>query len=109
MSDMIDWLAGTFYTSDADVQTHQDVAAAQQEIVDRQYQEGKRNISDYIELSGEVKDAGNMLGDYKKSNSGIWGFMKAMPWWIWAIAIIVPFGYLGGFAWLAHKAKGRLK
>jgi hypothetical protein len=108
MSTLTDWLAATFYVSDADVQTHADVAAAQQAEIDRQYSEGKRNVSDYLSLSDEIQTAGSERVDYKRANSGVWGFMKALPWWFWIIVILVPFGYLGGFAWLAKRSRNAL-
>jgi len=31
--------------------------------------------------------------------------LKAIPWWLWLVILLVPFGYLGGFGWLSRNAK----
>ena len=31
--------------------------------------------------------------------------LKAVPWWVWIIILIVPFAWLGGFGFLSRKAR----
>jgi hypothetical protein len=97
---LTNWLAANVFISDADVQTHADVAAAQKAELDRQRDEGKRGLLDYWNLSGEIADAGSYAGDFKAKNSGIFGFAKIIPWWLWLGAIVAGFWYLGGFVFL---------
>jgi hypothetical protein len=89
---LTDWLAAQFYTSDDDIATHQQVADAQQAIADRQLSEGKVNLSDYIGLSNDIQAAGQYEADYKKSNSGFFGFLKNLPPWAWGVIVIVSLG-----------------
>jgi hypothetical protein len=105
MKTFTDWLAATFYTPDDLVQTHKDVAASQQAILDRQYAQGKTGMFDYLAMTQEIGDAGTMLQDYKDTNGGTGGFLKTIPWFVWAGLALVGFWWLGGFYWI----KGILK
>lgn len=96
MSSFTDWLAGTFFTSDDDIQTHKDVAAAQQAILDRQLDEGKVNALDYSATTAAIKDAGNYLGYFKADNSGALSLLSTVPWWVWAAAAGGAFLYFDG-------------
>jgi hypothetical protein len=106
-----DWLAAKQISSE-DIQTHQDVAKAQQEILDRQYAQGKRGVLDYYNLSGEVTDAGNYTQDFVDQNSSFSGVILAalakIPFWLWLVLGGIAFWYLGGFTWLKGSlAKGK--
>jgi hypothetical protein len=100
MGKFTDWLAATLYVSEEDIQTHKDVAAAQDAAVLRQREEGKRGYLETYSLRKEINSAGNMLGDYKEKNTGVLALGLTVPWWIWAAMIGAAFWYLGGFVWL---------
>lgn len=105
MATFTDWLAATFYTSPEDVQTHQDVAAAQQQLLDQQLNSGKIGAYDYLKTSQDVQDAGNYTADFKASNSGFFSLLTTIPFWVWLIGVGALFVWLGGLSLL----KGVLK
>jgi hypothetical protein len=98
MPSLTDYLS-TWFISDEQIQTHKDVADAQQAILDRQYDEGKRGVIDYLSLSNEVQNAGTELEEYRDENDNILG---VIPWWIWLALAGVAFWYLGGFIWIRN-------
>lgn len=104
-----DWAAATFFTPEDEVQMHKDVAAAQQAILDRQYAEGKRGMFEYWGLSSDIKDAGSYQADFVAENSGLGGFLKSIPWWVYLAGAVALFVWLGGLVWLkgilARRAK----
>ena len=96
MSKLVDYLS-TWFISDDELQTHKDVAAAQQAILDRQVNEGKRGFFEYISLSSEVQAAGSDLAKYRDKNDNP---LSVVPWWVWVALVGCALWYLGGFTWL---------
>jgi len=104
MSKLDDYLSTWFITQDS-IDTQKQVADAQQAIVDRQYAEGKRNVFDYYSLSSEIQAAGTANQKYVDENGGVFGFLKIIPWWVWPLAVLAVFYYIGGFSWLRNIIK----
>ena len=103
MASFTDWLAATFYTSDEEVQLHQDVAAAQQANLDRSLEAGRVDYGTYYQTSRDIDDAGNYTADFDRKNSGTFALLKTLPWWLWAVVII------GAWVWLGMPGLSHLK
>ena len=100
MGKFTDWLAATLYVSDEEIQTHKDVAAAQDAIVLRQRAEDKRGFLETYALRRDINSAGDELGEFKEDNTGLPALAMTVPLWIWVGLIGAAFWYLGGFIWL---------
>jgi hypothetical protein len=107
MATFTDWLAATFYTSDAEVQLHQDVAAAQQANLDKSLAAGRVDYGTYYATTRDIASAGNQTGDFKAKNSGVLAFLSTFPWWFWPLVIGGLWFYLGmpGLSQLKDKFK----
>jgi hypothetical protein len=96
-----DWLS-TKYISDDELAWREQVAADQQAAIDRQYGEGRRDLFEYLDLSSQVEDAGNMEKDYiaEKGSFGsvIWAAFGTVPFWAWILAALALAWYLGAFS-----------
>ena len=104
-----DYLVATF--SPEDTAYHKDVAAAQQAQINRQLSEGKIDVLTYGTETGQIDYAANIASDYEKQNSGVFAFLKLIPWWVWlalALWLASQFGLFGkakakGLTWLKAK------
>lgn len=105
MATFTDWLAATFYTPQSDIQTHQDVAAAQQQLLNAQHDAGKIGAYDYLKTSQDIQNAGNYQADYVAANSGAFNLLTTIPWWIWAIVGGGLFVWMGGLSLLRGVLK----
>jgi len=79
------WFSRQFVSEDAE-QTAQQVADAQQAILDRQFVEGKRDLVDYQELSGEVQSADGRIYNQQLGQKGLTGFVLATKW-VWILGL----------------------
>ncbi len=85
---------------DANAALHEEVAAGQQAQLDRRYNDGKVGLLDYLNLSGDITDAGSMTRNYQKDTGSPLHVVAGVPWWVWVVGIGAAFWYLGGFIWL---------
>lgn len=103
MADFTDWLARTFFITEEQEQTAEQVREAQQAILDRQREEGKVDLREYLELSGEIVDTGTAYFDRELGKPGVAGLAMTIPWWVWALVAGGLFIWLGGL----NLIKGR--
>jgi hypothetical protein len=102
----IDWLAATLFITDDDVATHQQVADAQAENLERLRREGKVGLLEYWDQRSDIADAGNQLAEFRDQNTGVVSLAATVPAWVWLLAALLVFGWMGGFLWLAKFTKG---
>ena len=108
MASLTDFLARTFYVSADDVATHDQVAAAQAAIVQRQLDQGKRDAFSAAALQSDIAAAsGSQFYDAQLGQSGVAGLpgLAASYWWLTLPLALLAFGYFGGFAWLRRNFK----
>lgn len=105
MASLTDWFARTFFI-DADLERDaNERALVQQQILDRQYAEDKRDTFEYARMTGEIRNTGTNFFDQQLGKSGTAGLpgLAFSYWWIWAAIGLGIFFYFGGFAWLKKR------
>jgi hypothetical protein len=84
---LINWLARTFYISAEDERTSDEVARAQQQLLDRQLEAGKVGVIKYYKMSNEIADTGASYYDRELGKAGLAGLPGIVPWWVWPLVI----------------------
>src|SRR6266516_532662 len=87
MFSLTDWLARTFYISAEDERQADEVARHQQQLLDRQNEQGKVDPLKYIKMSNEIADTGATFYDEQLGKSGAAGLPGIVPWWVWPLVI----------------------
>src|SRR2546430_7594263 len=84
---LIDWLARTFFISAEDEASAKAVADHQQELINRQRDEGKLGAVKYLQQSAEIQNTGARFYDQQLGKSGLAGLPGIVPWWLWPLII----------------------
>jgi hypothetical protein len=84
---LTNWLARTFYISAEDEAQSDEVARAQQQLLDRQLELGKVGTLKYYKMSNEIADTGSTYYDKELGKSGLAGLPGVVPWWVWPLVI----------------------
>lgn len=107
MASLTDWFARTFFISSEQEETSNQVKAAQQAIVDRQFSDGTINTFEHAAISRDIGNTGTTFFNQELGRSGTAGLpgLAFHYWWIWAAIGVGLFIYLGGFAWLKRHIK----
>src|SRR6266566_9204563 len=95
MASFTDWLARTFFISAQDEADAKAVADHQQELINRQRDEGKLGAVKYLKQSAEIQDTGGQFYDEQLGKSGVAGLpgVAFHYWWIVAIIGVVALIY----------------
>lgn len=92
----IDWLARTFFITEDQETTANQVKAAQQELLDAQLDRGV-NVENYRSIRKQIEDTGTVYYDRELGKPGLPGLPALVPWWVWLLLVVGVFGWLGGF------------